>query len=218
MLERTSFRVAVVAMLEFVGAGMAIAYPEARIIGFILIVAGLVPMVVWVTGVFVDHRKRRMLAPLLMIIAGVCLLVGGNIWYLRKLQNQNPNAAFVTGDLSAAQAAIQDRVGEVGGPADFEKWDKKDPLTLNQIAYLWYGREPVPTNRFGDFWTHEIQQIHREIDNRFFVLKAFEGQYSEPRGNGSDDQINWVPRKALIDWAIERGERPAFLFQDERGQ
>ena len=109
-------------------------------------------------------------------------------------------------------------IGEVGGPADFVKWDKRDPLTINKIAYLWYGCEPAASNRFGKFWTGDIQQIHDEINTRFHVEKAFEGQYTTEVGDGSGHQNNWIPRAALIKWANERGEKPAFLFPEERSK
>ncbi|HXI87408.1 MAG TPA: hypothetical protein VNH64_08115 [Parvularculaceae bacterium] len=132
------------------------------------------------------------------------------------LQEKISDAAPVAKETQETSAQAEIAKGEPGGAADFVKWDKRDKFTINEVAYLWYGREPVATNQYGRYWSHDIQQLHDELNHRFFIEKAFEGQTTSEVGDGSGKENHWIPRAALIKWAKERGERPAFLFPEER--
>lgn len=95
---------------------------------------------------------------------------------------------------------------------DFEKEDKREEWPIYQVAFLTNGYEPPTIKRHWGEMNRDIQDtknmLHAAV-NRDELMPSRVKQY--PNG-----VTRYVDREELRRFFRERGERPAFLFPDER--
>ena len=91
--------------------------------------------------------------------------------------------------------------------ADYAAWDDIDPLSIGNAAHLWIGIEPRPGNVGPE--EPEGYRIFKRLKNEFTAL-------SRKGPGGKAKGYHDVSRAALKRIAEKFGERPAFLFPEER--
>lgn len=101
-------------------------------------------------------------------------------------------------------------IGPAKARQNLEGWDKVDPLTTEEAAYLWVGLEPRQALIGGG--TDESHRIFR-------TLKRAIDQGSLPSQSSRRPANRWmtVSRNDLARFAVNSmQEHPAFLFSDRR--
>jgi hypothetical protein len=91
--------------------------------------------------------------------------------------------------------------------ANFEAWDRVTKISIGNAAHLWEGFEPEANNKVSD--RGDVLSRHKFLKERIFKFGVL-GQGIYPKGH---HQVN---REVLKQIAEEIGERPKFLYPDER--
>lgn len=96
---------------------------------------------------------------------------------------------------------------------NYERWDKKDSFTFVEVAMLWCGYEQI--NLFS---RSNTEYIHAYMVLRKLQEDAEKGillvEKKPTKEDVWDDAI--VDREQLKKWAISKGDKPEFLFPEER--
>jgi hypothetical protein len=88
---------------------------------------------------------------------------------------------------------------------DLEEWDHLDPLKLAHAAHLWNGVQPTGNTVAEDSLAYKVfQRLKQEVHRRLGSSKPY------PKG------YTLVPRARLREIAESWGERPAFLYPEDR--
>jgi hypothetical protein len=92
-------------------------------------------------------------------------------------------------------------------PARFENWDRISAPAVWQIAWLWENLEPQGEGSDGTPAYPRFQKLKEDLNN---------GVIKDVAPAGDSWTQTKIERQKLIDYAFEIGERPAFLFRDQR--
>ncbi len=91
--------------------------------------------------------------------------------------------------------------------AQWEKWDRKNAFKAWQVAWLWNGWEPVSENMKGKPSLATYQRFERDLE---------EGLVEDAKRGEKGWKTAEISRQALVDYALGLGERPLFLFAEDR--
>lgn len=91
---------------------------------------------------------------------------------------------------------------------DFTAWDLLDEFTPNEAAYLWFEAEP----------NHGIGGHSGTILSLMNTLGSAidRGELSARKGNPRLWSGPYIQRESLRQWAERKGQRPLFLFPEDR--
>lgn len=213
--KRRSFLAALVALLEFGGAGVSIAHPEWKMVGFILIACGFVPLAFWVADVLREHARRKMLIPTVMVIAGAILMAGGSFWIWRKYAD-TPAPAQVTVHAPAprpsgfARLAISriDLVNQADGGVSFlVNFQNKGSLAA--VAPAFRLRATKVDKKLSDA---EVDRALAELREEAVDLTSSERRASDVEV-GDEGDIGAGPTVPGKDWPeVADGKKLIYLF------
>jgi hypothetical protein len=91
--------------------------------------------------------------------------------------------------------------------AQWEKWDRTNTFKAWQVAWLWNGWEPMSENMKGKPSLATYQRFEHDLE-KGLIQGAARGK------KGWKTAV--ISRQALVDYALELGERPLFLFAEDR--
>ena len=93
---------------------------------------------------------------------------------------------------------------------DYLRWDKVDWFSLENVAYLWCGLEPVEQSKILRRLKHPETDAAEKM-----LLSAIESE--ETPATSMEEGSEWyIDREDLNKLAETKGVRPAFLFPDVR--
>lgn len=93
-------------------------------------------------------------------------------------------------------------------PARLMQWDRVDDFAAWHVAWLWSDLEPVGTNMDGTLAYPNWQRLRQDLNA---------GRLGDiPRDNNGSYLQSRIPKANLLQYSIDIGERPKFLFKSER--
>jgi hypothetical protein len=93
-------------------------------------------------------------------------------------------------------------------PINYSKEDDRNEWLVYQAAFLWFDCEPPPIRAHFYQMTRDIEEIKLELHDAID-----KGTLNMTRETGSG---RFVSREELKKFALSRGEKPKFLFPEER--
>lgn len=111
---------------------------------------------------------------------------------------------------------------------DFTPWDLRNEFTDWETAYLWFGFEPNYSGKYTDHPSNVIglraalsEAVQRgELPSRTeddSGRRVYHDKWGRERGvYVFAPATTWYSRQALRQWAERKGQRPLFLFPEDR--
>ena len=91
--------------------------------------------------------------------------------------------------------------------AQWEKWDRMNTFKAWQVAWLWNGWEPMSESMKGKPSLATYQRFESDLEK---------GLIQDAKRGEKGWKTVVISRQALVDYALELGERPLFLFAEDR--
>lgn len=100
-------------------------------------------------------------------------------------------------------------------PNDFQHWDLHQRFTMHEAAMLWIGQEPSTQGLDNP---DPAYQATRAALVQALKARQLDGVFMVENSHDPDAPVLWtessVYRDSLVEWALSRGVRPAFLARD----
>ena len=158
--------------------------------------------------------------PVAFIAAAATLLgsVVALLSYLRKSKgDRRPpvggNPTVTTGSVGG-NVIVNTGSGTVGNVSsiNFAKEDQRTEWRIYEVAFLWHDQVPPGVQAHFKQMSRDVEEtkvlLHRAVESGNLPILR-----QECYQNGV---TRWVGREDLVRFALSRGEKPRFLFPDER--
>lgn len=150
-------------------------------------------------------------------IAGIATIIGAIVAVLAYFRRDDGlrvggDSRFRARDISGSSVTINTGAIDSFNQVDYSKEDQRSEWKVYEVAFLWHDLEPPGTGA-------HFQQMSREVEATKEILHNAANQGVLPIAREvrfPQGMTRWVSRDDLIHFAQARGERPKFLFPDER--
>ena len=111
--------------------------------------------------------------------------------------------------LCIAEEITKQQIKKLDGnrKANFIEWDKVQKISVWQVAWLWQDLEPQDKNPVGGAAYPVFQWLKEALEKK--LIKNAE----QVNDSWIESRLN---RQDLVDYAIKKGERPKFLYPNQR--